>query len=141
MASFVRVGAHSSTLLFVHLVWATRERHPLLEPSVDAWLAALLEHKVLALDGELIAAGNAADHVHVIASYPSRVTVANLAQHLKGASSRAIALELRWEFAWQAGYWAESVGHRELPSLVEYVRRQRVHHARRAELEPWESSV
>jgi REP element-mobilizing transposase RayT len=76
MASFVRVGAHSSTLLFVHLVWATRERHPLLEPSVDVWLAALLERKVLALDGEFIAAGNAADHVHVIVSYPPRVTVA-----------------------------------------------------------------
>jgi len=84
--------AFASTLdqLFVHLVWATQHRAPKLEPSVDAGLAALLERKARRLDARILAAGNAADHVHVLLRYPPRVPVAQIAHLLKGASSRAL---------------------------------------------------
>jgi len=42
---------------------------------------------------------------------------------------------------WQVGYWAESVGPRELEPLVRYVRQQRAHHAENAALEPWEHAA
>jgi putative transposase len=134
------LGSHSSTVLVVHLVWATRHRAPLLEPSMDAWLAALLERKARRVDARLLAAGNAADHVHVLLRYSPRTPVAQIAHQLKGASSRALG-----RFApnpsptfWQVGYWAESVTPSDLEPLVGYVRQQRAHHRAHAGLEPWE---
>ncbi len=42
--------AHATAVLVVHLVWATRDRGPWLEPRLDAWLAKLLERKAWELD-------------------------------------------------------------------------------------------
>jgi REP element-mobilizing transposase RayT len=79
-----------------------------------------------ALDCHLVAAGNATDHVHVLVRHPPRVSVAQIAHRLKGASSRAIHLA-RPEtqgLVWQVGYWAESVTPVALEPLVAYVRGQ-----------------
>jgi len=86
--------AHATTVLVVHMVWSTRNRVPWLEPALDGWLAALLERKAHALDCRLVASGNAPDHVHALVCYPPRVSVAQIAHRLKGASSRAIHLAL-----------------------------------------------
>jgi putative transposase len=137
----VRLRPHSVTNLFVHLIWSTRHRSPWLEPRLDAWLAAFLERKARAIDSEILAAGNADDHVHVLLRHPPRVSVAQLAHHLKGASSRALTLEANVDGAWQAGYWAESVGRREIEPLARYVRQQRTHHAECTALESWEPRV
>jgi putative transposase len=135
--------AHAATVLVVHLIWSTRKRVPWLQPRFDAWLAALLERKARALDCQLVAAGNAADHVHVLVRYPPRVSVAQIAHRLKGASSRALHLTLpeTQGLVWQVGYWAESVTPTALEPLVAYVVGQRAHHAVRAVAEPWETNL
>lgn len=134
--------AHATTFLVAHLVWSTRNRAPSLEPRFDAWLAALLERKARALDCRLLAAGNAADHVHVLVSHPPRVSVAQIAHRLKGASSRALHLTLpeTQGLVWQVGYWAESVTPVALEPLVAFVQGQRAHHSPHAAAESWETN-
>ena len=60
-----------------------------------------------------IAVGNADDHFHVVVRHPPRVSVAQIAHRLKGASSRSLHLTLSQTqgLVWQVGYWAESVTH------------------------------
>ena len=132
-----------TTVLVVHLVWSTRMRVPWLEPRFDAWLAALLERKARALDCRLVAAGNAADHVHVLVCHPPRVSEAQITHRLKGASSRALRLTLpeTHGLVWQVGYWAESVTPLSLEPLVAYVRGQRTHHGDLALAEPWQANL
>lgn len=135
--------AHATTVLVVHMIWATRKRAPWLQLRFDAWLAALLERKARALDCQLVAVGNAVDHVHVLVLHPPRVSVAQIAHRLKGASSRALHLTLpaTQGLVWQVGYWAESVTPTALEPLVAYVRGQRAHHADHALAEPWEANL
>lgn len=73
----------------------------------------------------------ASNHVHVVAQLAQKVSVSTLAHHLKGMTSRMISLQLGIEFAWQNGYWAESVGWRDLPRLESYLADQRGLHAAR----------
>lgn len=133
--------AHATTVLVVHLIWSTRQRVPWLDHRIDAWLAALLERKARALDCQLLAAGNAADHVHVLVRHPPRVSVAQIAHRLKGASSRALHLALpeTQGLVWQVGYWAESITPTALEPLVRYVRGQRAHHSGQGLAEAWET--
>jgi putative transposase len=143
LAPLVPWHAHAATVLMVHLIWSTRKRVPWLDPRFDAWLAALLERKARALDCQLVAAGNATDHVHVLVRYPPRVSVAQIAHRLKGASSRALHVT-RPEtqgLVWQVGYWAESVTPIALEPLVAYVRGQRAHHGAHAAAESWETDL
>jgi len=107
---------------------------------MDAWLGALLERKARRVDARVLAAGNAADHVHVLLRYSPRTSVAQIAHRLKGASSHAlnrVASHPLHAF-WQVGYWAESVAPCDLEPLVAYIRHQRAHHRVHATLEPWE---
>jgi REP element-mobilizing transposase RayT len=138
---FFRIGAHSVSLLLVHMVWSTREREPRLAPNTDAWLAAELERIARGIGCHLVAVGNAADHVHALIAYAPSLAVANIAQSLKGASSRSLGLREGTSQPWQNGYWAESVGKGELEPLVRYVRHQRAHHDGPAPREPWEDAL
>lgn len=86
----------------------------------------------------MIGAGCADDHVHAVIALAMTVSVATLAQQIKGATSfRAKRRARSWNLAWQDGYWVESVSPRDLDSLVAYVRAQRNRHDRSHPAELW----
>jgi REP element-mobilizing transposase RayT len=133
--------AHTATALLVHVVWSTHRRAPWLDPSFDQRLAVLRSLLARRVDAEVVAVGNAADHVHVLVRHPPSVAVSELVQRLKGASAHAMSsvVPCAAGHVWQTGYWAESVGPLELPKVAAYVREQRAHHDRdRDRTEPWE---
>lgn len=137
------VRSHSVSTLFVHLVWSTAGRVAILTPEIDQALAEVLTSKAAELGCVMRAAGNAADHVHVLAQYSPAVAVAELVRRLKGASSRH-ANAARWmatPLRWQTGYWAESVGAAQLSALSGYILGQRARHAdANACNEPWQAA-
>jgi REP element-mobilizing transposase RayT len=139
LAPLVPWRAHACTRLFVHLVWSTRHRAPWLQPEHDGPLAGLLERKARALHSVLIAAGNGADHVHVLLQHPPRVSVSQIAHRLKGASSWALHRVHR--NARLAGGATGQSPLRDLQALVRYVREQRVQPRDGFGSEPWETSL
>ena len=116
----------------MHLVWSTRGYLSRIDDAVEKLLRRLIEQKCIELGGRAIAIGVAGNHVHLLAQVTQKVSTAVLAHHVKGMTSRMISLQLGIEFAWQSGYWAESVGWRELPRLSAYLADQRAMHAERA---------
>jgi REP element-mobilizing transposase RayT len=122
--------------LRVELIWATRDRERLLPPMLDEWLGRLLVDRCEQIGCTALAVGNASDHVHVLVAFRASMTIATLAQELKGPTSRALSARIAG-FGWQAGYYAETVG--DPGGLVERVRRQREHHQDSAPPEPWEA--
>jgi putative transposase len=71
------------------------------------------------------------DHVHVLTSLPATVTIAQLAQASKGASSRWLNEQPDFEghFQWQGRYGAFSVSPRDRSEIVAYIVNQEQHHA------------
>jgi putative transposase len=134
------VGNHSVSTLVVHAVWATTARSSVLPGSMDDWLAGELRRAARELGVVVLAAGNAADHVHVVLQYPPRVAVATMVGRLKGASSRAAHVigVMGCDGVWQVGYWAESVSAEHIEPLLDYVTHQRAHHATDTTLERWQ---
>jgi putative transposase len=56
--------------LFYHLVWATKDRAPLLTAEVEPILHGLLRSKAVRLGAQVFALNGIEDHVHLIASIP-----------------------------------------------------------------------
>src|SRR5262249_9328889 len=94
--------------VFIHYVWATHERLPLITKDVERNVYRYIE-KVCQDDRcEVMAIGGTPDHVHLLVAMSNLVSMSALMQHVKGGSSRFISTSLKpdaW-FAWQAHYAA-----------------------------------
>ena len=129
--------------LYVHLVWATWDRLPLLQGIVERQVYRAIGTKCEELDTEIIALGGIADHIHLLVSIPATLNVADLVKHIKGASAHLLANQQGAQkggfFKWQGAYGACTVSPSALSEVAHYITHQRAHHAAGsllAELEP-----
>ncbi|MBC7966115.1 MAG: transposase, partial [Fuerstia sp.] len=78
--------------------------------------------------------GGVADHVHVLLSIPSTLSVAKSIQLLKGNSSKWIheTFPEHRDFEWQEGYGAFSIGISGVDDTIAYIRNQAGHHRKRS---------
>ena len=110
--------------LFYHLVWATKQRRPLLTPQIELSVFSYLQLQAEKKGCVVLAVNGYLDHVHMVVSIPPTVALTEVIQQVKGATSHKFP-ELRW----QDGYGALTVGRRNLELAIAYVRRQKEHHA------------
>ena len=85
-------------------------------------------------NARLICAGGTFDHIHLYASLPSTISIADFVNAMKSNSSRWIheSFSTRKGFAWQEGYGAFSVSKSDGKKVIKYIRNQRQHHAKRS---------
>lgn len=116
--------------LHYHLIWSTRDREPSLTLEHEKMFYGVLYKKAEELGLKIHAAGNLEDHVHIVASIPPKLSIADCVRHLKGASAFAINHMdgSDGQFKWQAGYGALTIGENSLPIVMEYVAKQKEHH-------------
>jgi REP element-mobilizing transposase RayT len=116
--------------IYIHLVWATWDRLPLITPAIERPL-----HRVIALEAQkmgctVLALNSVPDHLHILVQMPSTVTAAELVKRLKGVSSHFVNDVLRpgLPFKWQGFYGALSVSRWDVERIVAYIQRQKEHH-------------
>ena len=74
--------------------------------------------------------GGVEDHLHILLSIPSTLSVAKAVQLLKGNSCKWIhdTFKAHWNFEWQEGYGAFSIGVSGVEDTTKYIESQREHH-------------
>ena len=116
--------------LYVHMVWTTAGRRPLIPNAVRSRLYALIAQRCRGLSCIALAIGGMPDHVHLLVRLHPATSVAALAKDVKGASSHFMRTTLvpQAYFQWQSGYGAFSLGVSDLPKLQAYIHHQAEHH-------------
>ena len=134
---------HSFNSCLMHCVFSTKERQPLLSPEIRERLWPYLGGIARANDMKALAIGGVADHVHVLLSLPTTLSVAKAMQLLKGNSSkwlRETFPDLRQHnFGWQEGFGAFSIGVSGIEDTMRYIEGQEEHHRKRSFLEELET--
>ena len=118
--------------LFYHLVWATRDRAPLIGEREEILIRRSFELTFADLDAIPHAIGFMPDHVHLAVSAPPKIAPAELVRRLNGASTHAVNSRENHHgarFAWQGEYGVLSFGEQALPDVVAYVDDQPARHA------------
>ncbi len=119
--------------LFYHLIWAliwaTRDRQPLIVPELRPELDQLLIAAARKNGIFVHAVGGIEHHVHMAVSIPPALSVANAVGRLKGNSARALNRQPGDGFGWQTEHVAVAFAERHLPHVVAYVTDQPHHHA------------
>ena len=100
---------HSQPEYYLHLVWATYEREPLLVGETEAIIYACLRAELRHMDCRVLALGGIADHVHLAVEPTTLLGPASLMKQIKGVSSR-FASSKGIAFKWQAGYGLRCMG-------------------------------
>jgi putative transposase len=81
---------------------------------------------------KLLAAGGVDDHVHLLISMPSTISISKAMQLIKGNSSKWIheTFPEHRLFEWQQGYGAFSIGVGDIERTVKYINNQAEHHGK-----------
>ena len=126
--------ANTYTSLYYYVIFSTKNRVGWINPEIEARVWAYIggvarKHKLTALQ-----IGGVEDHIHALVMAPPTLAPSQLAQYLKGDSSKWMHEEfpaLRG-FAWQEGYSAFTVSKSNLPEVIAYIQNQRKHHEKRS---------
>jgi len=112
-------------------VFSTKYREPLITEELEKRLWPYMAGIARENNMELITVNGTEDHVHILLSLPSTITISQAIKLIKGGSSHwihQIFHDLQ-NFAWQIGYGAFSVNHSDIPQIINYIKYQKKHHA------------
>lgn len=116
--------------IYVHVVFSTKDRAPLILPEVRADLYGFLGEYLNRADCPCVAIGGVEDHVHLLFKLGKDAQVQDVVGGLKSRSSSWIKgrdARLR-RFYWQRGYAAFSISSIHLAAARRYIDGQQRHH-------------
>jgi REP element-mobilizing transposase RayT len=120
--------------LLVHFIWSTAGREPWIgsdwQDDLYGFVGGIMKKK----NAKLISAGGMHDHIHLYASLPSTISIADFVNVVKSNSSRWVheSFPNKRGFSWQEGYGAFSVSKSEEKRVIRYIQNQHEHHAKRS---------
>lgn len=113
-----------------HLVWCPKYRRPVLAGDVGVRLSEILPTLVQELDGSVLELVVMPDHVHLFASFPPTLSIAQIMHKLKGASSHQLRQEFphlrsRLPSVWTRSYYVGTAGQVSAATIQGYIAEQR----------------
>lgn len=127
------MSTHSYSRCWLHLIWETLRREPMLDKR--AAVRASVNLSEYALEKGIYMKSNYfnADHTHTLIDLPTNLSIEQAIQLLKGSSSHWINQNriVRGKFAWGRGYGAFSVSHSDVGRVAKYIANQEGHHRKR----------
>ncbi|MBF4517085.1 IS200/IS605 family transposase [Flavobacterium sp. ANB] len=125
--------SQSFTKLWIHAIWATKNRQELIDFSFDKKLYDFIWEELTELGCPVRIINGMPDHVHVLFLQNPQKTISDIVKQIKGSSSHFMnrgefILE---KFAWQTGYAAFSVSESQLDAAYNYIKNQKQHHLKK----------
>lgn len=118
---------------YYHLIWATKNRAAWITPKVEATLLDVWSDKSQVLESPILAMNTVANHVHIAATIPPKIAIAEWVKQMKGVATRDINAafpNLETAFSWQGSYGVVTFGSKNLDFVVAYIQRQKEHHSK-----------
>ena len=121
----------SYTRLRYHFVFATKNRQPLIDETMEKPLYRKIRDVAGDIGGHVFAVGGVPDHVHLVAAVRPTVALSDFIQDLKSRTSATmnqLSTDIQ-TFEWQIGFGGFTLDPDNLDWVISYVRNQKHHHA------------
>lgn len=118
---------------YLHIVFSTKHREPLIYPPYEQELHAYLGGTCKELECPVLIVGGYTDHIHILCMLSQKIALMTLVQKVKAASSKWMKTKDKSleNFFWQDGYGAFSVNPSEVDVVIQYIKNQHVHHKKK----------
>ena len=130
------MARHAKAEVYLHIVWATREREPFLTAEIERAVYRCIYQEAEQLSATVIALGGVPDHVHLLIRVPTTICIASLVKTIKGCTSNMMGERLYW----QAGYGVFSISRSHVDRVFNYIKNQKRHHANNTVWPEWEET-
>lgn len=119
--------------VWIHLVWATKSRQPLIDKSIRQTVFQHMRENAKEKNIYVDFINGYTDHVHLLISFNAEQTIAKTVQLIKGESSYWINKNnlCAEKFEWQDDYFAVSVSESGIDAVREYIKNQEQHHSKK----------
>ncbi len=115
---------------YYHCVFSTKDRRPLITHELSQRLWPFLGGIARRNEMKAVEIGGMPDHVHILLSIPSTLSISKALQLIKGGASKWVneTFPQQGMFRWQIKYGAFSVSESQVDKIVHYIRNQEEHH-------------
>ncbi len=120
--------------IWVHLVFATKNREPLLNKEFRYDLQSHIIQNCKEKEIFLHAINGYTEHEHCLISLGKDQSIAKVCQLIKGESSFWINKNnlTNQKFSWQDDYFAVSIGESQVEKVINYIKNQEDHHSKKS---------
>ena len=126
-----RKGIHTVYDIKYHFVWITKYRYPVLRGSIAMRARELLRQGCEANNLRILKGSVGKDHIHMLLSCPTTMAPSEIAQKLKGRTSKILQEEFPelkkryWgQHMWGRGYFCGTVGEVDQKTIENYIEHQ-----------------
>jgi putative transposase len=125
--------ANTYTQIYIHLVFAVKNRNALIKKSWKNDLEKYVTGIVQNHDHKLLAIGTMPDHIHIFVGYDQNQLIPKLVEEIKTSSNAWIKENQlsKFKFEWQKGYGSFSHSRSQLDVVVKYILNQEEHHRKK----------
>ena len=126
--------AQSLVRNYIHIIFSTKHRKPLIDSFVEAELHSYLGGICNQYECQVIKVGGYTDHIHILCMLSKKMALVQLVEKVKSNSSKWIKTkgEAYRSFYWQDGYGAFSVNPTEINTVINYIGNQQEHHSKKS---------
>ena len=119
--------------IWIHLVWSTKNRQPLLTTAIRQKVFAHIRENAVQKNIHIDFINGYTDHMHCLIGLNREQTIANVVQLIKGESAFWINKNnlCAKKFEWQREYFAVSVSESGVNKVREYIKNQEIHHTKK----------
>src|SRR5882724_3815433 len=122
----------SYTNLLYHIVYATKQRAPLITNTLRPRLHEYLGGTVRGLGGVALEINGTNDHVHILAKLRPTISVSECLSKLKSGSSGWAKRQTTGRFGWQARFGAFTVSESQVDRVRRSIRNQEDHYRKQS---------
>lgn len=125
--------SHSYTKIWIHAIWATKLRAPLIQSKFESQLYQFIRDQLREVGCPVRIINGMPDHIHCLFLLSRDKSIADVIKHIKGISSYHVNQQ-KWTsevFAWQTGYAAFAVSQSVTERVFQYIRNQKEHHRKK----------
>jgi putative transposase len=125
--------ANTYTQIHIQTVFAVQNRECIIRDTWKEELYKYISGIVQSNNHKLLSINGMPDHIHILFGLRPSQSIAELMQDVKGGSSKWINDRklVQGKFSWQEGYGAFSYSKAEVPTIIQYIVDQTVHHKRK----------
>ncbi len=118
----------SLSKVYLHIIFSTKKRVPLIHESVRTELQAYLVDGASRIGSFVTELYANSDHVHLLCTLPRVLSIAQFIQKIKSSSSSWLKTKGIRDFYWQDGYAVFSVSASKVEAVKHYIHNQPEHH-------------
>ncbi|MBX2888392.1 MAG: IS200/IS605 family transposase [Ferruginibacter sp.] len=121
---------HSYVKLWIHAIWTTKKRAPLIYPDVENIIHQFIFNQLYQQGCPVRIINGMPDHIHCLFLLNPQKSIADVIKQIKGSSSHYINQNhlINERFSWQTGYAAFAVSESVIERVFHYIRNQKMHH-------------